>query len=149
MSWNHASSIKSIKNGRKVSEAEQVCLNVYHFALLFFVSYTQSFFFRSLDTPYLYDFVMTHSQAWPSLTCEWLPPVRILNDQVAEHRLLIGTQTNCAEKEQNYLVEVACTLPREEAVVNPRRNNNSAQDDVVPGKFEIKRNFKHEGEVNR
>ena len=28
------------------------------------------------NTPYLYDFVLTHSLEWPSLTCQWLPNVR-------------------------------------------------------------------------
>jgi len=30
------------------------------------------------NTPYLYDFVMTHSLEWPSLTCQWLPNTKSL-----------------------------------------------------------------------
>ena len=66
------------------------------------------------NTPYLYDFVMTHGLEWPSLTCQWLPTRKELNDgnkvgavggvskNVAEqHELLLGTHTT---GEQNYLM---------------------------------------------
>ena len=33
------------------------------------------------NTPYLYDFVLTHSLEWPSLTCEWLPVQKQLHAQ--------------------------------------------------------------------
>ena len=32
------------------------------------------------NTPFLYDYVMTHGLEWPSLTCQWLPTTRELND---------------------------------------------------------------------
>ena len=31
------------------------------------------------NTPFLYDFVMTHGLEWPSLTCQWLPTVKGLS----------------------------------------------------------------------
>ncbi|KAL9179999.1 hypothetical protein ACHAXT_007969 [Thalassiosira profunda] len=83
------------------------------------------------NTPFLYDFVMTHGLEWPSLTCQWLPTVKELNDgnkvgavggeskAVAEqHELLIGTHT--AEGEQNYLMVATVNLPREDAVIDNR-----------------------------
>jgi len=70
------------------------------------------------NTPYLYDFVMTHSLEWPSLTCQWLPHVRNHpagsgNGGCAEHNLLLGTHTT---GEQNYLMVASCALPMEETV---------------------------------
>ena len=45
------------------------------------------------NTPYLYDFVLTHSLEWPSLTCQWLPTVRsVPGDHATEHSLLLGAQ---------------------------------------------------------
>ena len=133
---------------------------------------------RLLDTPYLYDFVMTHSQEWPSLTCEWLPSVRNVGDDVAEHSLLIGTHTT---GEQNYLMVASCALPRDggETVVDQNASaaaNGSAKQTggeasakkpppsydeekkevggfghskSTIGKLEIKMKIKHDGEVNR
>lgn len=108
---------------------------------------------------------MTHSQEWPSLTCEWLPTVRNINHQVAEHSLLIGTHTT---GEQNYLMVATCGLPREQAVdgtddtdTNHNNNTKPAYDEEkkevggygransAVGKLEIKMKVKHEGEVNR
>ncbi|KAL7463396.1 hypothetical protein ACHAXS_003771 [Conticribra weissflogii] len=81
------------------------------------------------NTPYLYDYVLTHGLVWPSLTCQWLPPVRQLNDGKAvgaiggnsknvaeEHSLLIGTHT--AGDEMNYLMVCAVNLPRDDVVVD-------------------------------
>ena len=82
------------------------------------------------NTPFLYDFVMTHGLEWPSLTCQWLPTFKELNDgqkvgavggvssNVAEqHELLIGTHTT---GEQNYLMVASVNLPREDAVIDNR-----------------------------
>jgi len=68
------------------------------------------------NTPYLYDFVLTHSLEWPSLTCQWLPQIRrnVAGGQAEEHNLLLGTHTT---GEQNYLMVASCALPKEEAVV--------------------------------
>ena len=36
------------------------------------------------NTPFLYDFVLTHALEWPSLTCQWLPTVRKAGDTAEE-----------------------------------------------------------------
>ena len=74
------------------------------------------------NTPYLYDFVLTHSLEWPSLTCQWLPTVRsVPGDHATEHSLLLGTHTT---GEQNYLMVASCALPKEEeAVLTPSSSN--------------------------
>jgi histone-binding protein RBBP4 len=64
------------------------------------------------NTPYLYDFVLTHSLEWPSLTCQWLPQTRNTPHAV-EHNLLLGTHTT---GEQNYLMVASCSLPKDETV---------------------------------
>ena len=87
------------------------------------------------NTPFLYDFVMTHGLEWPSLTCQWLPTYKSLHDgqkvgaiggtslNVAEqHELLIGTHTT---GEQNYLMVATVNLPREDAVIDNRANANA------------------------
>jgi Histone-binding protein RBBP4 or subunit C of CAF1 complex len=77
------------------------------------------------NTPYLYDFVLTHSLEWPSLTCQWLPTVKTLSTittssspstsaSIVEHSMLIGTHTT---GEQNYLMVATCIIPTEEAVL--------------------------------
>ncbi|KAI2499917.1 hypothetical protein MHU86_14587 [Fragilaria crotonensis] len=77
------------------------------------------------NTPYLYDFVMTHSLEWPSLTCQWLPIVKNAGESAIEHSLLLGTHTT---GEQNYLMVAGVNLPKGDAVIDHRNNNkeNSA-----------------------
>jgi histone-binding protein RBBP4 len=129
------------------------------------------------NTPYLYDFVLTHSLEWPSLTCQWLPlsnkrQISSNNNNNAavadyvEHSLLLGTHTT---GEQNYLMVATCFLPKEETAVDTENNdNNTNAKQSAPrydeekkevggfghansnvGKIEIKMKIKHEGEVNR
>lgn len=121
------------------------------------------------NTPFLYDYVMTHSLEWPSLTCQWLPKPRSLSPTLEEHSLLIGTHTT---GEQNYLMVASCALP-----TNPKKTttttgstttNNTTKKQPAPeydeekgemggfglgadqaGKIEIKMKLPHEGEVNR
>jgi histone-binding protein RBBP4 len=75
------------------------------------------------NTPYLYDFVMTHSLEWPSLTCQWLPTVKNAGDHASEHTLLLGTHTT---GEQNYLMLASCNLPKEDTVVDLTEKKNSS-----------------------
>jgi histone-binding protein RBBP4 len=130
------------------------------------------------NTPYLYDFVMTHSLEWPSLTCQWLPTVKNSGDHATEHSLLLGTHTT---GEQNYLMIAGVNLPKNDTVMmmtdaNTENNNNkntttttTTNNLVSPaiydeekqelggfghanstvGKIEIRMKVKHEGEVNR
>jgi histone-binding protein RBBP4 len=69
------------------------------------------------NTPYLYDFVMTHSLEWPSLTCQWLPTVKNAGEKASEHSLLLGTHTT---GEQNYLMLASVNLPKSDAVIDNR-----------------------------
>lgn len=116
------------------------------------------------NTPYLYDYVMTHSLEWPSLTCQWLPNVKNAGDHASEHSLLLGTHTT---GEQNYLMVAAVNLPKEDAVLGNNRNDTKAtapaprydeekkelggfgHANSSVGKIEIRMKVKHEGEVNR
>lgn len=122
------------------------------------------------NTPYLYDFVMTHSLEWPSLTCQWLPSVKNAGDHASEHSLLLGTHTT---GEQNYLMVAGVNLPKGDAVLDHRNNKDNATNKTnsttppasydeekqelggfghansTVGKIEIRMKVKHEGEVNR
>ena len=113
------------------------------------------------NTPYLYDFVMTHSLEWPSLTCQWLPTTRKIGDKAVEHSLLLGTHTT---GEQNYLMVANCVMPTPDDVVEASQNSAAQADydeeknevggfghhpNSNVGKIEIKMKVKHEGEVNR
>jgi histone-binding protein RBBP4 len=97
------------------------------------------------NTPFLYNFVVTHGLEWPSLTCQRLPTRRTLaenggrsgggNNVAEQHELLIGTHT-CADggdnggmggeeddgvggggREMNYLMVATVNLPRDDPVV--------------------------------
>jgi len=112
------------------------------------------------NTPFLYDFVLTHSLEWPSLTCQWLPTVRNLGEEASEHSLLLGTHTT---GEQNYLMVATCALPKDNAVMEQADDSKPAprydeerkevggfgHANSMVGKIEIKMKVKHEGEVNR
>ena len=124
------------------------------------------------NTPYLYDFVLTHSLEWPSLTCQWLPIARAKGTTSIEHQVLIGTHTT--ENEPNYLMIASCQLPYDDAVVpNSTEDTTTAESNgketvaslrydeekkevggyglagAGVGKIEIKMKIQHEGEVNR
>ena len=88
------------------------------------------------NTPFLYDYVMTHGLEWPSLTCQWLPTMRELNDgnkvgavggvstNIAEqHEMLLGTHTT---GEQNYLMIGTVNLPHSDAVIDNRTEKDDA-----------------------
>jgi histone-binding protein RBBP4 len=70
------------------------------------------------NTPYLYDFVLTHSLEWPSLTCQWLPTTRTTknNKTTIEHQLLLGTHTT--DDEPNYLMIATCLLPYDDRIIS-------------------------------
>mmetsp|Transcript_9583 Transcript_9583/g.13579 ORF Transcript_9583/g.13579 Transcript_9583/m.13579 type:complete len:531 (-) Transcript_9583:854-2446(-) len=82
------------------------------------------------NTPYLYDFVMTHSLEWPSLTCQWLPNPKETTivasadggsaSKTMEHSLLLGTHTT---GEQNYLMVASVHLPKQDAVLDYRSSS--------------------------
>jgi len=75
------------------------------------------------NTPFLYDFVMTHSLEWPSLTCQWIPKVKHIGGcgrdvTAVEHSALLGTHT--AAGEQNYLMLASVNLPKGDASIDNR-----------------------------
>ena len=74
------------------------------------------------NTPFLYDFVMTHSLEWPSLTCQWLPTMKSAGDQLSQHSMLIGTHTT---GEQNYIMVASVNLPKSTSVIDNRTNNST------------------------
>ena len=114
------------------------------------------------NTPYLYDYVMTHSLEWPSLTCQWLPTVKNAGENASEHSLLVGTHTT---GEQNYLMVATVNLPKNDSVVDeteskattPAAHYDEEKKELGGfghansgvGKIEIRMKVKHEGEVNR
>jgi histone-binding protein RBBP4 len=53
------------------------------------------------NSPFLYDFVMTYSLDWPSLTIQWLPDKSVTSSTTA-HKLILGTQSDGTD--QNYLM---------------------------------------------
>jgi len=69
------------------------------------------------NTPYLYDFVMTHALEWPSLTCQWLPTVKHHNKSsggsIVEHSMIVGTHTS--QGDQNYLMVASINLPKKDS----------------------------------
>jgi histone-binding protein RBBP4 len=99
------------------------------------------------NTPYLYDFVMTHALEWPSLTCQWLPTTKDVKTAASasgggdsssgnggaeapmvsavEHGLLLGTHTT---GEQNYLMLASVNLPKSDAVLDNRTGDGEAND---------------------
>lgn len=90
------------------------------------------------NTPYLYDFVMTHSLEWPSLTCQWLPTTKDISgpatcgtpsttDSMAavEHSMLIGTHTT---GEQNFLMVASVNLPKDDAVIDNKMDVDDKED---------------------
>jgi len=120
------------------------------------------------NTPYLYDLVMTHSLEWPSLTCQWLPSVKMGSAGVEEHSLVLGTHTT---GEQNYLMIANVCLPKSDAqkvvsegqsATTPVASYDEERNEVggfgfhasgsqnpSAGRIEIRMKVKHQGEVNR
>ena len=93
------------------------------------------------NTPYLYDFVMTHALEWPSLTCQWLPTTKDVKTSggngdgedgggpkvsAVEHGLLLGTHTT---GEQNYLMLANVNLPKSDAVIDNRTGDEEKKSD--------------------
>eukprot|EP00762_Andalucia_godoyi_P007014 ANDGO_07649.mRNA.1 putative histone-binding protein Caf1 len=105
------------------------------------------------NTPFLYDFVMTHALTWPSLTCSWLPTRTCPPDRdYVLQELLLGTHTSGSE--QNFLIVASVRLPKSmTAEVDPSKYQEDKQEFGGYGndlsKLEIKQIIPHDGEVNR
>ena len=84
-----------------------------------------------------------HGLEWPSLTCQWLPPIKELNDgnkvgaiggvslnRAEQHELLLGTHTT--GDDPNYLMIASVNLPREDAVIDNRTGGKDGEPVVTP-----------------
>ncbi|KAL3765317.1 hypothetical protein ACHAWO_010006 [Cyclotella atomus] len=91
------------------------------------------------NTPYLYDYVMTHGLEWPSLTIQFFPSVKKLADgqkvsavggvsknAAEQHEFLIGTHTT---GEQNYLMVGSVNLPKDDVVVEDNKEDDDDNED--------------------
>lgn len=103
------------------------------------------------NTPFLYDFLVTHSLEWPSLTVEWLPDLtRPETKDFSVHRLILGTHTT---EEQNHLIILAVPFPSLQAEFDAT-SYDSEKDEfggyvAKSGKIETEIKINHDGEVNR
>ncbi|CAF4064573.1 unnamed protein product [Didymodactylos carnosus] len=103
------------------------------------------------NSPFLYDFVITHALEWPSLTAQWLPNVHSAEGRdFTIHRLILGTHTS---DEQNHLVIASIQLPNEDAELDASHYDNDKAEfggfGLITGRIEIDLKINHEGEVNR
>ncbi|XP_066445389.1 histone-binding protein RBBP7-like [Eleutherodactylus coqui] len=104
-----------------------------------------------INTPFLYDLLMTHALEWPSLTVQWLPDVtRPEGKDNALHWLVLGTHTS---DEQNHLVVARVQIPNDDAQFDASHYDSEKGEfggfGSVSGKIETKIKINHEGEVNR
>ena len=105
------------------------------------------------NSPFFYEFVMTHVMDWPSLTCQWLPGQKFCSNEAMQQELLLGTHTT---GDQNFLMVAQCRLPTENAKIDLCRYDDEGRDvggfgfvGESAGTIEITTKIKHEGEVNR
>ncbi|KAL0246969.1 hypothetical protein GEMRC1_008175 [Eukaryota sp. GEM-RC1] len=104
------------------------------------------------NTPYLYDFVLTHALVWPSFTVEWLPECIPESDGNYDVRqLILGTHTSREEQDYLMLAEVHTPsrkkeLDIEECITGPGDVGGYG---VAQSKVQIKQRIPHDGEVNR
>ncbi|CAO3700587.1 unnamed protein product [Rhizopus stolonifer] len=102
---------------------------------------------------FLYDFVITQSLEWPSLTCQWFPDVENRPDKnYKTQRLLLGTHTN--DEEPNYLMIASVQLPKDNQDIDLRKYEESSNEIGGYGAYniaeiQITQKIVHEGEVNR
>lgn len=104
------------------------------------------------NSPYLYDFVLTHALEWPSLTMQWLPDVRYPpGKDYSVQRCVLGTHTN--EGDQNYLMIAEVRLPLADTEIDARKyDEERGEAGGFAGnsaKCEITQKINHDGEVNR
>lgn len=110
------------------------------------------------NSPYLYDFVMTYSLDWPSLTTQWLPDhikasksSSDAHDQYSQHKLILGTQSDGTD--QNYLMIADVLLPSESMPVDARKYDDERGEVGGFGgtlsKINIKIKINHDGDVHR
>ncbi|TDL20887.1 WD40 repeat-like protein [Rickenella mellea] len=110
------------------------------------------------NAPYLYDVVITHALAWPSLTCQWFPDKESPpNKPYTIHRLLLGTHTS--GQSQDFLQIATVQLPKRDGSSSSDKLDRSNYDDdrgelgghTIPPqpRIQIIQKINHPGEVNR
>ena len=100
------------------------------------------------NTPFLYDLVLTHALAWPSLTVEWLPDKERARGSSIQ-RLLLGTHTS--DSEQNHLMLARVRLPLDDEAVEAKEYSPMGEVGgfgAVQGKVEVAQKINHDGEVS-
>ncbi|GAB2219468.1 hypothetical protein Drorol1_Dr00007104 [Drosera rotundifolia] len=90
------------------------------------------------NTPFLYNFIISHPLEWPSLTVQWLPspPQPVADSSLSIHKLILGTHTS--DESPNFLMIADAHLPE-----------NGGDPVDVPPKVEIVKRMHIDGEVNR
>lgn len=71
------------------------------------------------NSPFLYDMILSNALPWPTLTTQWFPDVKVLDDKKCRvYRLLLGTHT--AEDQPNYvqIAEVSIPMATEPSVAD-------------------------------
>ncbi|GAB2267853.1 hypothetical protein Dimus_002829 [Dionaea muscipula] len=90
------------------------------------------------NTPFLYNFIISHPLEWPSLTVQWLPsPPQLIPDSfLSVHKLILGTHTS--DQAPNFLMIADVHIPSINGAPVP-----------APPKVEIVKRINVNGEVNR
>ncbi|KAJ6906405.1 hypothetical protein NC652_023982 [Populus alba x Populus x berolinensis] len=102
------------------------------------------------NTPFLYDFVISHPLEWPSLTVQWVPlatPLPHSTDpsSFSVHKLVLGTHTS--DDSPNYLLIADAVLPT--SVAEAKIDTSGSSTNSVTPKVEITQKIRVDGEVNR
>ncbi|KAI7869576.1 WD40-repeat-containing domain protein [Spinellus fusiger] len=88
-------------------------------------------------TPMLYGTVVTHTLAWPTLTCQWLPNLEKKDGHVHQE-LMLGTHTS--DQEPNELLFQKVSLP------NTQENTTTVD---KKARISVGQRIRHDREVNR
>ncbi|KAI9499186.1 WD-40 repeat-containing protein [Zychaea mexicana] len=86
----------------------------------------------------LYEMMIEHTVAWPTLTCQWLPAF-VKSDEYFTQELLIGTNTNDEEPNQVQILQMDL----------PLADQNGESDPARKSRWKTLKKMGHDGEVNR
>lgn len=109
------------------------------------------------NAPYLYDRFYSSALKWPTLTAQWFPDKKKVDeDSYATHRILFGTHTG-GEEHSNYVQVAECKIPisltPDVADYNPETEeiggHGVVKKNVPQTKFNITQKIPHNGEVNK
>ncbi|ORY34791.1 WD40-repeat-containing domain protein [Naematelia encephala] len=107
------------------------------------------------NTPFLYDTVINHSLAWPSLTCQWLPDRETPKDaDYTIHRMILGTHTSGQDADALLIAEVflpksALEMGKDVAEMYDEERQEFGSHGKSPARIQVKQTIRHQGEVNR